>query len=613
MTDADMENALANDLSALVPGFARHVIYSGPAQKTLESALAHHGAPRRVIQHDSTSESRSRDSMGVEQPADCVLLVDYPSRVSRRPLSVQSTLASNGYLILVATRNEGDGMPDRLILGELAAEAGLAIYSTQDCTLQRSGVRATVLWAVPTHYNPLLHARALKQSGRPASALEVLNLIPETLLGDPKVRQKVTVEKLDTLLAWDRASGPNGRLHRFFHAEALFYDAVHRDPNSAEPYRFMAEFWARIGDHAMAARLLRTLGQASTSLFPRPETRSPAIETLNSVDDGSPSDFRSFDWPKRVLFVTHPRPHYGLDVLHDGLCELLGDDNVVEFPFKPALHGAPLTEQANYPCQFFRAGTPRSFEALLSDLEKGRFDVVLYGDIEGHLETPFARRLADAARHLPICLVDAQDDPIDHRTELSVRLGTERFFCYFKREMLSCWDYGPLTVPLPFAYPDNRVPRAIEAARTQGLFWAGHRQFGLRRRYLEHLESKFNLDLSRSFTQDEYSAALRRSRIGLNLFGFGFDTVRYWEVPAHGCMLLAERPPIRIPFNFQDGQSAVFFDDLADLEAKLAHYLEHPDRAAAIALRGHEHLKRFHTASARAAQLLAWVRRFAER
>ena len=83
--------------------------------------------------------------------------------------------------------------------------------------------------------------------------------------------------------------------------------------------------------------------------------------------------------------------------------------------------------------------------------------------------------------------------------------------------------------------------------------------------------------------------------------------MRYWEVPAHGCMLLSERLPIRIPHNFRDGESAVFFDDLEQLETRLAHYLASPEDARAIGRAGHEHLKHYHTGSARARQMMGWI------
>jgi spore maturation protein CgeB len=72
-------------------------------------------------------------------------------------------------------------------------------------------------------------------------------------------------------------------------------------------------------------------------------------------------------------------------------------------------------------------------------------------------------------------------------------------------------------------------------------------------------------------------------------------------------MLLAERPPIQIPWNFVDGESAVFFNDLEELEEKTAYYLAHPREAQTIAADGFDLYRRRHTAAARAAQLLAEV------
>ena len=95
--------------------------------------------------------------------------------------------------------------------------------------------------------------------------------------------------------------------------------------------------------------------------------------------------------------------------------------------------------------------------------------------------------------------------------------------------------------------------------------------------------------------------------IGLCLFGNGFDTVRYWELPAHGVMLLAERSPLVIPSNFEDGRQAVFFDNAAELLEKSRYYLAHPEEAAQIALAGHAHAREFHSGTARARQCLGVI------
>jgi spore maturation protein CgeB len=72
-------------------------------------------------------------------------------------------------------------------------------------------------------------------------------------------------------------------------------------------------------------------------------------------------------------------------------------------------------------------------------------------------------------------------------------------------------------------------------------------------------------------------------------------------------MLLAERPPIQIPNNFVDDESAVFFDNIAEMEDKLEYYINNPKAARQIAINGHEHYLKYHTATARARTFLGTV------
>lgn len=213
----------------------------------------------------------------------------------------------------------------------------------------------------------------------------------------------------------------------------------------------------------------------------------------------------------------------------------------------------------------------------------------------------------DAAAGIPVAVVDAQDEPQSYLRSVTDFLGGPPLTVYFKREFLACHEYGPLARPFPFAYPDAQIPESVDGPRNAPVFWAGQRGFGLRRLYLEAVEKRFGDPFDAHYTPDQYARAVRDSQIGLCFFGYGFDTVRFWELPAHGCMLLAERTPLAIPHNFVDQESAVFFDDTESLLAKLERYRDDPDAACAIARAGHAHLRRYHTTSARARQLLDQV------
>jgi spore maturation protein CgeB len=140
------------------------------------------------------------------------------------------------------------------------------------------------------------------------------------------------------------------------------------------------------------------------------------------------------------------------------------------------------------------------------------------------------------------------------------------------------------------------------------IFWAGHRKSGFRRHFLESLEAHWGAPLANAYAPADYNAQLARAQVGLSLFGYGFDTVRYWEIPAHGAMLLSEALPLRIPHPFEEGIHAVHFTTTQELLDRVDYYAAHPDEAARIAAAGHAHLLAHHTSKARARQLLGWIR-----
>ena len=473
---------------------------------------------------------------------------------------------------------------------------------------------AFAVMAVRTGYDPLSHARDLFAKGRPADGYDVLCHVPEGFFDDPELPVVVEFEKQLALLARDNTEPGEGRLERFFQAQFSFYVVVSVAPDFSQAYQCQAEFWRRLGDVGMAQRLLRCV-----------HTAYPSDEVANVLTARAPAPYardQAAMWqgegvqPRVLMVLNDGRPHYGLDVLYDGLCAALGDECVVEFPWKPTLHGGSPRDAeqtyARYPCLFDRPGEPIGLDAVIERLRRGLFDCVIYGDLERTIDATAVRRIMEASTDLPLFVVDQQDDPQFNLPGVLEYLGRPAAAAYFKRELLHCVDFGPHTYPLPFAYPASRIPGELAGERTRPLFWAGHRQFGLRRLYLDRIEAVQGWDLRHGYLPEDYIRELLASRMGLSLFGVGFDTIRYWEVPAHGALLLAERVPIRIPHDFEDGRTAVLFDDLEDLQRKLAHCLAHEDEAQAIAAAGHEHLKHHHTGEARACQMLAWMQQYLE-
>ncbi|MBI2424485.1 MAG: glycosyltransferase family 1 protein [Candidatus Hydrogenedentes bacterium] len=468
---------------------------------------------------------------------------------------------------------------------------------------------AWIMTFVLPAYNPMEHADYLLSIRLPGHAFGVLEAIPPAYLQNDlvhiNVNSALAVTILDQvkqgMIAVENAYNAYGRVY--------LYKILSLDPSNSFAYQCMAEFWSLLGDKSMAVRTLRLMAQvtgerALLHRLPKQPAVLPLADRLAAppMDAAAPPEFR-------VLLITHSRPHYGLDVLFDGLCEVLGADRINEYPWKPIMHGFKPEKLAHYPCSFDHPGEALPFQTILDRLREGYYACVLYGDVEKNLPEAEATALGQAASNTPLFVVDALDDFVNTRDWFSVYPGFPTPAGYIKREMLHCVDYGPNTFSMPFGYDRRRGIERFSRERSRGLFWAGHRQYGMRRPCIEAVERHLDLRLDTVYPPEEYVSSMRQSRIGLNLIGLGYDTVRYWELPANGCMILSERLPFYIPYDFEDGVSAVFFEDLDDLTEKLDYYLEHVDASLDIAERGHEHYLRFHTNGARARQVLSWVLR----
>ncbi len=447
-------------------------------------------------------------------------------------------------------------------------------------------------------------AREFCRAKRPDKALRVLNALPD----DYKSPDGETPVASEKLLAWTMyiaAVERNAQPSVLYQAFRCFCIVTLADPYNLSAYQCMAQCWRAVGDDALADRILRSIHHA---------TPNPVIENaLEALPDDWPhfaapnSSTWSGEYRPRVFMLTMPDSDYQFDSMYDAFCRLLGAENVVEYPWKNVLHGKDPEATLGYPCASNWPGQPQTIDGLTQQLRAGEFDLFVYADRMQRCDIEDVRQLNEAGRDVPFVIMDTWDDGIDARAHILNLVGRDSCAAYFKREYARTLTYGENTFPFPFGYPDHLVPEDPPATRPVPVFWTGKRMFGTRPLQLDYLREKRLIQHQATMEQDEYQAALQRARIGLSLCGFGFDTVRYWEIPAHGAMLLAEKPAIGIPNDFVDGESAVFFNDLAELEEKLNYYLRHEEEVATIAAAGHAHFKRHHTTSVRARQFLGLV------
>jgi hypothetical protein len=456
-------------------------------------------------------------------------------------------------------------------------------------------------------YSPLTHARELLRAMRLGDALAVLDETSKDWYTCDEDRGMHEAERLVCLLVHDRHAGAQLRQRHLVAALNAYNSACTLVPNHAPVYQCLAAFWNGVGRPDMGRRLMETV----EAILPVAPIDEPPVEPFHSPLKEVDFLYPDFDpsRPPRILFVCHPESDFGADVLFDGLRRVLGAGNVVGFPWKPTLHGQDLDQAFGYPCTFQWPDPPVPLAQLLTEIRARRFDAILYCDAHGTLPRDETRQLLEAAADTPLFLLDSWDDCGDLRASTQERDGIASVAGYFKREMVNGLDYGIHAWPLPFAFPDDRFANAPQGTDREGLFWAGKLIGGARRLQLTWLAPQVPMTCAwgAPYTQEEYADLLRRHSVGLCFFGNGFDTVRYWELPAHGAMLLAERSPLVIPNNFEDGRQAVFFDNAVDLLEKSRYYLAHPEEAASIALAGHLHAREFHAGTARARQCLGLI------
>lgn len=360
----------------------------------------------------------------------------------------------------------------------------------------------------------------------------------------------------------------------------------------------------------------------------------------------------------RILFLGDTQLDYVSDPLYIGLSRVLGNEQVVDFPYKPIYHDP----EARYWFMAQRPGRRCSREEIIALLRDRYFDLVCLSSARTEcLEE--CRRLSGAVPFPPLVFVDGEDDArIRHEVVARVPVGV-----YFKRDYV--WklggrlsDLGALawtfrgdrelfarTVPLPLSIiletlPDlgpvrkevdvsyrGRAshPRRVKAveilSNMEGVRFAGgvyaspeDRKYKLRAGRLARLSTKLlddgpaaEEDRRKKKSPEGYYREIAASKIAVALRGGGRTaSLRYFEIVAMKTLLLSDAPETLIPNDFVDRRHAVYCRaDLRDLESLVRHYLREDAEREAIAREGHAHLLKYHTCERRAEYFVDVCRR----
>jgi len=332
-----------------------------------------------------------------------------------------------------------------------------------------------------------------------------------------------------------------------------------------------------------------------------------------------------------ILYINSIESDYLQDLTYAGLCEILGKENILDFPYHRQYHSGKrffFSKREEYPRNLGLSKGDgqgkRSLAEVRKSLERNEYKIVVLASAKEDALNVFYQ-LLDGLR-APWVFIDGGDRP-----EIGgdfLRVGGEKCFnifhevcrikkpgAIFKRELYS-GEKGGNIFPLQFSVNTSIVPILDPSAEKSFnvVFWAVESS-SVRREAFRILNGKYDCRANGSvpgqkfkgygFRGGGYFGALNRSRIALSFRGEGFDTLRYWEIPACGSLLVSENPEICIPDNFQNKTHAVFCkNDLSDLIEILDYYISNEKEALEIARRGQEHLLKHHTHIKRAEYFL---------
>jgi hypothetical protein len=335
----------------------------------------------------------------------------------------------------------------------------------------------------------------------------------------------------------------------------------------------------------------------------------------------------------RVLFIDHVEPDFLAAVTYMGLCQELGAENVVDWPWKHSYHGQTYKGPIPYPPPMDRGSTapfpwmqPQAARAWQDEevfARIGEFDLIVLASPRAYNTMALERLIACVGRGAlrKLVLVDGEDYTAT-RWDYVERL---RPSVYFKLSMVpkpfevyhdakARMAGQTRIVPFPLATPLGELPavdKTIDVVFFGGRNWRSKRQEGVpvgppeSEPLKARLAAEFPGFVGGFLGYDEYLATTNRAKIAVCVGGSGVEPMRTYEIlSCPGTLLVRERIEVIAPYPLVDGVHYVGFDGPDDLPDVIRRCLADEPMRARVAATGNQLLRDRYTPLARGRQLL---------
>ncbi len=326
----------------------------------------------------------------------------------------------------------------------------------------------------------------------------------------------------------------------------------------------------------------------------------------------------------KILYINDSSADYVQDLTYSGLVKKFGISNVVDFKWNKKYH-IPYKE---YPKNLgYMGGVITSlFNSL--NINFKTFDLIFLASAKKETFETYISIAHKIPKNTPIIFLDGGDGEdigsdliLKHHNELFNKAISIRPFDYiFKREVIIGKKYDDNVFPLPMSFNFDKLPKNFYT-KTKNYkydvsFWAVE-SHPFRTEVLNFLEDKFDCQSNGTTKNQKFSKYKRKGlfyleelgncKIVINVRGGGWDTMRYWEVPAIGGFMLSQKLDIVIPNNFEHEKEAVFFTKTTDIEDLCNFYLKNDSKREQIAKNALNKMHTFHTDIKRVEYILSKI------
>ena len=325
---------------------------------------------------------------------------------------------------------------------------------------------------------------------------------------------------------------------------------------------------------------------------------------------------------KKILWLSHNEQDYGCYMAFNGLCELLGQDNVITYPAKLSYLGINdkfywLHNENKFGAtgvaSYIKPRRMRIYqlEEIIEE-EMQNIDLIVLSSprIYPIKALRFIKKLYNGKIPKKLAICDNEDGS-NIREDLIEEFHPDFIF---KRELTH-----PIQGihPLPFSaiVPHLDIYKEIEnLEKTLDIFALFGNTHEIRSRVVKFLleqnypnsyigidkgqlpwqnDERFTIPPLKGY--NEYLKTMASAKINIVLRGHGRDTVRYWEAASFKTLMLIKDPGIIIPNPYINKVHCVYFEDENDLKEKITYYLSHEEERLAIAKACKEHTLKYHT------------------